>query len=75
MSVRLFTCPFCGKRVSINSMSDEDEHWFYIHSDRRRKDHCECRVFMESEKFTDGATDDEIKAIRRDLIEKWNRRV
>lgn len=64
-------CPFCNGKVAIARMSDGDEHWFYIHGGRGL---CECLVFMESEKFTDGATDEEIKAIRRELIERWNRR-
>lgn len=73
--MRLAQCPFCGKRVLIARMSDGDEHWFYVHGLRKADTHCQCRVFMESEKFRDGATDDEIKAIRASLVEKWNRRV
>ncbi len=72
--MRLAKCPFCGKRVSIARMSDGDEHWFYVHGVYKDDKHCQCRVFMESEKFRDGATDGEIKAIRAELAEKWNRR-
>ena len=72
--IRLKRCPFCGKKVTIASMSDEDEHWFYVHGVFRDDDHCRCRVFMESEKFRDGATNAEIAAVRHDLVMKWNRR-
>lgn len=75
MSARLKRCPFCGGKVKIASMSDEDEHWFYVFGLYKDDDHCRCRVFMESEKFRDGASDTEIKAIRSELIAKWNRRV
>ena len=67
-------CPFCGKKVCVARMSDGDEHWFYIHGVRRDDKHCQCRVFMESEKFRDGAPEAEIAAIRTALIRKWNRR-
>lgn len=75
MSASLKRCPFCGLKVCIASMSDEGEHWFYIHGVRRDDKHCQCGVFMESEKFRDGATNKEIQAIRSELIAKWNRRV
>lgn len=74
MSARLKRCPFCGGKVTIASMSDEDEHWFYVFGLYNDDDHCHCRVFMESEKFMDGATDAEINAIRSELVAKWNRR-
>ena len=73
MSV-LKRCPFCGKKVAIASMSDGDEHWFYVFSPYKDTDHCRCRVFMESEKFRDGASNAEIASIRRELVNKWNRR-
>lgn len=72
---RLKRCPFCGGKVTIASMTDEDEHWFYVFGLHKDEEYCHCRVFMESEKFRDGATTEEIKAIRSELIAKWNRRV
>ena len=74
MSARLKLCPFCGKKVTIASMSDGDEHWFYVFGLYNDTDHCRCRVFMESEKFRDGATNAEIAAILQELVRKWNRR-
>ena len=73
---RLSTCPFCGGFVSIHSMSDPDtgEHWFYIATAPKSQKHCECLVFMESEKFSDGVSEKEIKAIRSARAAKWNRR-
>lgn len=73
--MRLSNCPFCGKKVTIGRMRDENECWFYIHGFFRDDAYCHCRVFMESEKFMDGATDEEIKSVKAALIEKWNRRV
>ena len=73
--VRLQRCPFCGKKVTMASMSDGDEHWFYILGGYRGNDRCHCRVFMESDKYRDGATEKEIMAVRAALVEKWNRRV
>lgn len=74
-AARLDRCPFCGKKVTIGSMSDDDGRWFFIHGFYRDDEYCHCRVSMKSEKYGDGATDDEIKAIKKALIEKWNRRV
>ena len=73
---RLSACPFCGGFVSIHSMSDPDtgEHWFYIATAPKSHKPCDCRVFMESEKFRDGVSDKGIKAIRSALAAKWNRR-
>lgn len=67
-------CPFCNGKVAIARMSDGDEHWFYIHGIYNSEAYCHCRVFMESEKFRDNATKAEILNVRRDLINKWNRR-
>jgi len=73
--IRLRSCPFCGKKVAVATMSDDGDHWFYVHGVFRDDDHCHCRVFMESEKYFDDATKDEIRAIKSDLIAKWNRRI
>lgn len=74
MSARLKRCPFCGGKVTIASMSDEDEHWFYVFGLYNDDDYCSCRIFMESEKYRTGASDAEIKAIMSELVAKWNRR-
>lgn len=71
---RLKRCPFCGGKVTIASMTDEDDHWFYVHGVYNGDANCHCRVFMESEKFRDDASTDEIKAVRSALVTKWNRR-
>lgn len=72
---RLKRCPFCGGKVTICSMSDEDERWFYVFGMYKGNEKCcRCRVFMESEKYRTGASDEEIRAIRSELVAKWNRR-
>lgn len=71
---RLQRCPFCGGNVYVNTMRDSNEAWFYLSHRAKLKDPIECRVFMESDKYRDGATEKEIKAIRAALVEKWNRR-
>lgn len=70
----LESCPFCGKKVTINRLSDEDGSWFYIHGIDRSSAYCNCRLFMESERFNKYSTDEAIKDIHKRLIDRWNRR-
>lgn len=70
----LESCPFCGKKVTINRLSDEDGSWFYIHGTDRSSAYCNCRLFMESERFNKYSTDEAIKDIHKRLIDRWNRR-
>ena len=68
-------CPFCGKKVTINRLTDVDGSWFYIHGIDRSSIYCNCHLFMESERFSDNTDEKEITNIHKRLIEKWNRRV
>ena len=72
--MKIDTCPHCKKKVAINRMSDDWGSWFYIHSVMGSPVYCQCRVFMESERFAADASTAEIRAIHSDLIKKWNRR-
>ena len=71
---RFEKCPFCGGSVSLYEMGDDGWRWYYIASGRNKKTRCRCRVFMESEKYAEGASKKETLASRTALIEKWNRR-
>lgn len=71
---RLGKCPFCGGHVSMYEMGDDGWRWYFIASGKKDKTRCRCRVFMESEKYADGASEKETLAIRMALVEKWNRR-
>lgn len=71
---RLEKCPFCGGSVSLYEMGDDGWRWYYIASGRNKKTRCRCRVFMESEKYAEGASEKETIAIRTALVERWNRR-
>ena len=67
-------CPFCGGSVSVYEMGDDSWRWYYIASGKNKQTRCRCRVFMESEKFADAASEKEKLAIRTILVERWNRR-
>lgn len=67
-------CPFCGGAVSIARMEDEWSAWYYIHHRITWRTGAICRVFMESEKYGETATEKERAAVRAALIAKWNRR-
>ncbi len=73
--MKLSPCPFCGRRVTINRMSDDWGTWFFIHGVQDSKVYCSCRVVMESERFYENDSADEINAKHAALIERWNQRV
>ena len=68
-------CPICGKKVSIARTDNEvGERWWFITRGTYRTTRCNCRLFLESEKFTCGWNDDYSLECRAKLIDKWNTR-
>ena len=72
--VQLSKCPFCGGSVSLYETGEDGWWWYYIATGRNQKTRCRCRVFMESQKYSELAGDKEKAAIKTLLIENWNRR-
>jgi len=75
---RLERFPFCKKVVAIEEMNDGEENgfsWYYVTRGRTKQNRCECRVFMESEKFRTDAPAAEKDKAKADLIAKWNTRL
>lgn len=71
----LLPCPICGKKVSIARTDNEvGERWWFITRGTYRTTRCNCRLFLESEKFTCGWNDDYSLECRAKLIDKWNTR-
>lgn len=74
MQNKLLPCPICNKEVSIALMGSEEFHYWWMitrGTNKVGKKNCHCRLFMESEKFTDKDGGEEQK---QDLIEHWNTR-
>ena len=72
--IKLLPCPICNKEVSIALMGSEEFHYWWMITRGTNKvgnKNCHCRLFMESEKFTNKNGGEEHK---QDLIEKWNTR-
>lgn len=71
----LLPCPICGKKVSIASTENEvGERWWFITRGTYKTTRCNCRLFLESEKFTCSWNDDYSLECRAKLIDKWNTR-
>lgn len=71
----LLPCPICGKKVSIARTENEaGERWWFITRGTYKTTRCNCRLFLESEKFTCGWNDDYSLECRAKLIDKWNTR-
>lgn len=74
----LSPCPFCGGEVSLALTGSGNTNWFFItRGCSKIKKNCDCRLFMESDRFFLGCLDTRIAAERAktDLINAWNRRV
>lgn len=68
-------CPICGKKVSIARTENEvGERWWFITRGTYKTTRCNCRLFLESEKFTCGWNDDYSLECRAKLIDRWNTR-
>lgn len=73
--VALSPCPLCGKKVSIaRSDNEQGERWWSVTRGTCKTTRCNCRLFLESEKFTCGWNDAHALECRRKLIERWNAR-
>lgn len=74
-TTELLPCPICGKKVSIARTENEvGERWWFITRGTYRTTRCNCRLFLESEKFTCGWNDDYSLECRAKLTDKWNTR-
>lgn len=74
MNKELKLCPFCGGEVFVALGGNDIEQWYFI-TRGNGENRCNCRLFMESEKFyKDDNKETKIKA-KRDLINRWNRRI
>lgn len=68
-------CPICDKKVSIARTENEvGERWWFITRGTYKTTRCNCRLFLESEKFTCGWNDDYSLECRAKLIDRWNTR-
>lgn len=74
MKEKLKPCPFCGGGVSIASVGDEIYQWYFI-TRGNGENKCDCRLFMESERFYKGDEEKTKVKAKSDLINRWNRRV
>lgn len=70
----LKSCPFCGGKVTIAEMGNEQYH-HYIVTRGIEEDRCRCRVFMESGQFCSDDTEEYKTKVKEMLIESWNRRI
>ena len=71
----LLSCPLCGKKVSIaRTENEQGERWWFVTRAPYRTTRCECRLFLESEKFTCGWNDAHALECRRKMVERWNTR-
>lgn len=69
-------CPFCGGSVSIYVMSENDFNLHYVIAGNNGENRCACGVFMEGDSGFISASPKYYKtALKKSLIEKWNRRV
>lgn len=74
MNENLKLCPFCGGKVTIAELGN-DEYGHYIVTRGLDEDKCTCRAFMESGQFEKSDTEEYKAMVKADLIEKWNKRI
>lgn len=70
-------CPFCGGEVSISLTGKGTINWVYVTRGlSKTKKNCDCRLFMESEKyFIDHPESKKMaETAFNNLVEAWNRR-
>lgn len=70
---KLKPCPFCGGSVSIAKAGDNSMLWWFI-TRGTGENSCKCRLFMESEDFAICEDTARKLALRKELIEAWNKR-
>ena len=64
-------CPICKGELSVALMGDDKEQ-FYMITRGNSKNHCHCRLFLESDLFDAGISDTEKETIKQQLIQTWN---
>lgn len=74
MEDNLRECPLCGGEVTIALSGNGDERWHLI-TRGSGKNKCDCRLFMESEKFHKNDSEEIKMKVKSDLINRWNKRV
>lgn len=72
-TMRLKPCPFCGKEVSLALFGTKDRLYYMITSGIG-ENACKCRIFMESDLFSENASIEEKQNIKLRLIKTWNTR-
>ena len=72
--IKLLPCPICNGEVKIALFGCGGEEWYSITRFDDEDNSCQCRLFVESEKFF--AEDDESVKEKhmQDLINRWNTR-
>ena len=75
--MELRNCPLCGGEVSMVLTGCGTLNWLFItRGTSQTKKNCECRLFMESERYDFSTTSfEERQKIKEDLAKAWNRRV
>lgn len=74
MSEELRECPFCGGEVTV-ALGGDEERGFYFITRGIKENRCDCRVFMESERFYHDEDKEVKEKAKIDLIKRWNRRI
>lgn len=68
--MQLKPCPFCGKEVSLALFGAKDQLYYGI-TRGIGENACQCRIFMESELFSEDASIEEKQNIKLRLIKAW----
>ena len=71
--MQLKPCPFCNKEVSLALFGTKDQLYYGI-TRGIGENACKCRIFMESDLFSEYASIEEKKSIKLRLIKAWNTR-
>lgn len=70
-------CPFCGGEVTLALTGAGNTNWFFItRGTSKNAKNCDCRLFLESDRYFLGCLDSKAAAERakNDLVDAWNRR-
>lgn len=74
-NTELKPCPFCGGEVSISLHGIKSSgYWWSINRGMNKETKCECRLFLESEKFSWDNKERKDEEYNK-LIKHWNTRV